>query len=184
MSDFQLLILSVLQKVIRLLNVLGLFSLKFVCYWNFNLVCFKFLVDLWEVITSLSWVKDYTFAEHVYCRSQATGHSIFLSKFTNDMNFCALCMRCTDFACLAWVGHVHMCEWSLAWACMAVGNATVRERSGTVILYNNTGILCMCVCVPVCLSAPPKMSRMGGRITTLLTPSWIASPGELHKLLF
>ena len=50
------------------------------------------------------------------------------------------------------------------------------------LVHNNTRILC--VCLSVCVFVPPKISRMGGRITTLLTPSWRASPGELHKLLF
>ena len=36
----------------------------------------------------------------------------------------------------------------------------------------------------VCLSVPPEISRIGGRIATLLTKSWRASPGELHKQLF
>ena len=38
----------------------------------------------------------------------------------------------------------------------------------------------MCVCV----SVQPEISRTGGRIAMLLTPSSRASPGELHKLLF
>ena len=34
------------------------------------------------------------------------------------------------------------------------------------------------------LTVPPEMSGTEGCIATLLTPSWRASPGELHKLLF
>ena len=44
--------------------------------------------------------------------------------------------------------------------------------------------MCVCVCLFVCVSVPPEISDTGGRITTLLTLSWRASPGELHKLLF
>ena len=43
----------------------------------------------------------------------------------------------------------------------------------------------MCsVCVCVCVSVPPEIPGIGGRIAMLLTPSWRSSPGELHKLLF
>ena len=40
----------------------------------------------------------------------------------------------------------------------------------------------MCVCV--CLSVQPEISETGGHIAALLTTSWRALPGELHKLLF
>ena len=44
--------------------------------------------------------------------------------------------------------------------------------------YNNTHILCVRVFVPL------EISKTRCRITTLLTPSWIASPKKFHKLFF
>ena len=56
------------------------------------------------------------------------------------------------------------------------------------ILYNNTRILCVCVCVCVCVClsvclSPLRSPGTGGRSAALFTPSWRASPGELHKPL-
>ena len=49
-----------------------------------------------------------------------------------------------------------------------------------VIWYAHSVRVCVCVCVSVI----PETSRTGSRMATLLTPSWRASSGELHKLLF
>ena len=57
-----------------------------------------------------------------------------------------------------------------------INDQPVHERVTTSHII----ILVFCVC----LSVPPEISGTRGRITMLLTPSWRASPGELHKLLF
>ena len=54
----------------------------------------------------------------------------------------------------------------------------MQDKSYMIIL-----VFCACVCLSVCVSVPPDISRMGGLIATLLRPSWRALPGELHELL-
>ena len=74
-------------------------------------------------------------------------------------------------------GHaLHVSEPTHSWSGFKCQNLPVRERVSSS-LYNNTGILCVCV------SVPSEISWTGRRSAALLTPTWRASPGELHKPL-
>ena len=43
--------------------------------------------------------------------------------------------------------------------------------------------VCLSVCLSLCLFVPSEILWMGRRSTALLTPTWRASPGKLHKPL-
>ena len=56
-----------------------------------------------------------------------------------------------------------------------------------LVYYINSRVLCVrvcvCVCVCVCVSVISNSSGTRGRSAMPLSPTWRASPGELHQLL-